>query len=743
MPAVSPEKYKSDLDHVFNTGVKKRDTTDHRLGSRRFSRADMGDGSGIQEKDGSVKIALRAKLTKILAHDIAPIPFDLVNKERKEECKTNFRLYCETYFPNRFNLRWSADHLHLFSTIESAIFAGDGQVAYAFPRGSGKTTIAECAGLWCAMYGHRHYIVLVSATGDNAKHAFGTFIDELDMNDLLNEDFPEICYPIRILNGVWKKAETQTYNGERTRFEMSKDSLLFPIIKGYDETNGNILRSLSINGHIRGIKARRPDGSQARPDLIIVDDPQSDKSARSQIEIGKLERTIDGAIRGLAGPGKPITILMPCTVIQKNDVAERFLDRDKRPDWQGHRVKFFKSMPENMELWQQYHEIRKESFRNGTRGKEATDFYASNREELDKGAVVYWIDRFNPRTELSAIQSGMNLYFYNPITFASEYQNEPLAEILGERPRLDLQAGDIMDRFSGIPLGKIPNGMQHLTTGIDIQGKILYYVTTAWTEDFGGVIVEHGAYPKQNVDYYIATDPSVTFNDKHPNVSLGPQVHAGLKYLADNVLNRQWETVDGFAKSKVERTFADANWNIISESVYAFCQEYEQAGFLPVMGRGIQASSIPMKQYALKAHEKYGNNWIRKSSTSKTQGKHVQYDTNFWKSLVAERLIAPKGSKNALLLPGTYNSRFQLLADHLASEYPETTFGRNRYVDEWKRKPAAENHFFDCLIMSAVAASYAGLIPHTVTVTKNEAGELETQFVPKKKRTPINMPGYK
>lgn len=719
------------LDKLFDKGL--RHDPDAKWGKR-----DLGDGSSYT--DGRrIKERVRSRLRRVLSNDISPIPFETVNEERRDSCKFNLQLFCETYFANRFDLRWSPEHLKLFSTIQEAVLSGVGYHAYAFPRGSGKTSIAECAAFWADLYNHRQYCVLVSATESVAKHAFNSFIEEFENNEILNEDFPHVCYPIRILEGVWKRANLQSYEGRRVKFAITKDLIKFPTIEGY-ECNGNILQSVSIGKGFRGFKVSKANGKQIRPDLVIVDDPQTDSVARSPSKVHHIEKIINGAIRGLAGPGKPITIIMPCTVIRRDDVAERFLDRDKRPEWQGHKVKWFDSFPVNMDLWKAYYDIRIESFKAGRKGVDGNEFYIKNREEMDKGAKVYWEDRYNPLTEISAIQAGMNLYFVDPLTFASEYQNEPLPDTpTGERPRIDLLASNIMDRFSGRPLGTIPLSTQHITTGVDIQAKLIYYVTTAWTPDFGGVILDWGTFPKQKEDYFLDKDAAPGFDDVFPGQSLGPQIYAALENLVNGPINHEF-TVDGntFAKNKVERVFVDANWNITSESVFAFTQKYETRGVWATIGAGISASGLPMDQWAKRDHEVKGLNWLRRPATPRgNRGKHYTFDTNFWKSLVAERLVAPTGSKNALLLPGHHNSKYQLLADHLSSEYPTTTFGRNRYIDEWKQRPGTNNHFFDCLILSAVAASTCGLSPHAINTALDG---LSSAVAPPKVRKVIPIP---
>jgi hypothetical protein len=88
------------------------------------------------------------------------------------------------------------------------------------------------------------------------------------------------------------------------------------------------------------------------------------------------------------------------------------------------------------------------------------------------------------------------------------------------------------------------------------------------------------------------------------------------------------------------------------------------------------------------------------------------YDTNFWKTWVARALKAVIGEAHALTVyrgdPGDHN----LLWDHLCAEYHVTTQGRGRVVEEWKLRPERmDNHWWDCLVGSAVVASVQGAGP--------------------------------
>jgi hypothetical protein len=57
----------------------------------------------------------------------------------------------------------------------------------------------------------------------------------------------------------------------------------------------------------------------------------------------------------------------------------------------------------------------------------------------------------------------------------------------------------------------------------------------------------------------------------------------------------------------------------------------------------------------------------------------------------------------------TLLSRARWLAEHLTAEYRIKTEGRGRSVDEWKSRPErGDNHWFDCVVGCAVAASMQG-----------------------------------
>ena len=257
------------------------------------------------------RAAERNRLRSEAGRDIGDLPA-VVNPERKARAENDFRFFCEVYFPLTFNLAWSPDHLKIIGKVEEAVLHG-GLFALAMPRGSGKTSIAECACLWAVIYGHREFVCLIGSDESHAREMLESIQMELVSNDLLAEDFPEVCHPIGCLNGIANRCSGQLYKGERTHIGWVANEIVLPTIPG-SPASGAIIKVGGITGRIRGMKYKRADGHTVRPSLVVLDDPQTDESARSLSQCATRERIIAGAVLGMAGPGKKISGIMPCTV---------------------------------------------------------------------------------------------------------------------------------------------------------------------------------------------------------------------------------------------------------------------------------------------------------------------------------------------------------------------------------------------------------------------------------------------
>lgn len=655
----------------------------------------------------AMKEAARARNAEISAsgRDIGELPA-VVDPQRKARAARDFRLFCEAYFPETFSLPWSEDHMKVITKIETAVLRG-GLFAMAMPRGSGKTTLAETACIWAMLTGAREFVCLIGSDAGHARSMLESIKVEFETNDHLLEDYPEVVYPIHALERIHNRAKGQLYGGKATRIVWTADEIVLPTIEG-SRASGAIIRVAGIESRIRGMKFKRADGRAVRPSLVVLDDPQTDESARSDQQVRVRMETLNGAILNLAGPGQKISGIMPCTVIRPGDMADQILDRDKHPAWQGERTKLVYAFPTNEKLWDRYAQMRADSFRNDGDGHEATEFYRQHRKEMDAGAVIAWPERHNA-DELSAIQHAMNLRLQDERAFWAEYQNEPLPQEEGDGDQLTTEV--IAGKTNGHPRGVIPLGASHLTMFIDVQGKLLFHAVVAWEDDFTGYVVDYGTYPDQQRPVFALRDVQKTLARVAPGAGLEGSIYAGLEKLTEQYVAKRWRRDDG-AEMRIERCLIDANWGQSTDVVYQFCRQSAHAGLImPSHGRYVGASSIPFSEYKRKTGERVGHHWRIPNVQGRRQVRHVVIDTNYWKSFVHARLAVAMGDPGCVSLFGRKPAEHFLLAEHLTAEYCVKTEARGRVVDEWKvRALGRDNHWLDCLVGCAVAASIQGAV---------------------------------
>lgn len=648
------------------------------------------------------RMAERMREMRAAGSELGEIP-DVFDPERRQRCQESLRLFCETYRPSAFFMGWSRDHLRVIERIEATARDG-GLFALAMPRGSGKTTLAITAALWSLLYGYRRWVCLIGATETKAEKLLGSIKSELRFSPLLLEDFPEVCFPIRALEGKASRASGQTFEGEPTGIQWLSNFVTLPSIPG-SVSAGGVISVCGITGDVRGQQYTTPNGEVLRPDYVIPDDPQTNESARSGEQTSNRLQIINGDVLGLAGPGVKIAGVMPCTVIKKGDLADTALDREESPEWHGERTQLLYGMPTNMDLWTQYYEIKKASLRNGGNGAEATEFYVENRESMDLGCEASWEERYNP-DEISAIQNGMNLYFRNEEAFWAEYQNHPLELKLDDSILSD---EEICKRVGMTLKGQLQEHTDKLVAFIDVQQELLFYTVVCWRSDFTGTVVEYGAWPQQRGNSFKLSTVRKNLSKLYPGDSLEVRLTKALKDLVGYLTEKKYKTATG-GEIPFNRIMIDANWGLSRNLVYEFCRTSPSRSILyPSHGKGVTASSEPLNAAHVKKFGRaVGQHW-RIDRAKDVPIRHVLYDTNHWKSFFHSRLSTEPGTSGSLVLYHADPHEHATLAKHIKAEYPVRTKGKGREVDEWKLKPdRPDNHWFDCLVGCCVAASVEG-----------------------------------
>lgn len=645
--------------------------------------------------------------------EIGPLP-EVVNHARRESCRHNLKLFIETYLPSMFeNIEkdWATFHLESFETLQQTFLEG-GMFAVALPRGSGKSCMTAAACIWAACYGHKHFVVIICATDDLAVGFMTDIKSQLEEQELLNEDFPEVCYPIRQLEGKPQRCASQTVDGVRTKIEWTKNHIVLPNIAKYASSGFRIATGGITGSKIRGVRFTLPGGRVIRPDVVVLDDPQDDESARSVEQTKTRMSLIRGAIMKMKGPGKSMALIACVTVIRKGDVADQLL---QTPDWQGIRYGVLDRIPgrEAMELWNQYRRIQEESFAQKRGRSMEVDFYLKHQSVMDDGIVATWQGRFDAKTERSAIQAAMNEYFQGEKEFFAELMNNPNDLDEGDTYKLDPLA--VRNRLTMLPRFEVPMGFDFLTVGTDVQKTLVYYAVMAWRMDFTGSVIDYGWFPGQNTRDFSLKKLSKTLQSASnaTEADIDAAVSWGLMQLGKTVYERQYCNRQGF-EIFIPTSQIDINYRETEDAVARFCAlpRYKEK-VTPAMGLAVLDNRKRISEWATKTGQLWPKPAERRQcewmlTNPKKHGlRECQFDPNHWKTHVNMAMSLPLHSSGSISIYGERPEEHQMFSEHMTSHY--STFNEKAKQTQWLMRPGvSDDHLLDCIVGCCVAASRHG-----------------------------------
>lgn len=735
--------------------------------------------SGQRHLNAQAKYQLKAQI----AHNsIGDLDIKNINWERRLAAKKSLKTFLETYWKGACKLSWSDAHLVYIDRMEN-IFINSGKCAIGMPRGKGKTTCSQGGVCWGMLYGLTKCCVYIGANQDLAERAVANIRTTMYRNQDLLEDFPEVVLPIVASRNSGVKTRGQLYHGQSTELSFGSDFLHFPaytiepeIAKEYlshdpdsmilTESGDYIARSawsciyaFGITSSIRGISLTHPKTlANVRPDIIILDDIQNDKSASSRKTVHDYFNLIDGAFEYLSDPETKISALMPCTVIAQGDVADTFLNPDKRPEWQGIRVKMVKKWADGLtdttidpsspsgKLWTQYADLRRRSYRQGLGLSLATDFYLSHQAEMDAGIEVSWKDSYfkgntpdDPNREVSAIQSAMNNRFQNPTTFLAECQQ--IGIDLNAESKPIVTAAEFQKKIlPAVGWRKVPDFGKELVAFIDVQDECLFYTVAAFDYDFTGCVIDYGIYPQWHSTYFTKAEiyktkwltnkyieqngdkaTAFVYNDDGKKIC---DFESRWYWAIENLIKELKSTVymRGDVAMHISAIAVDSQYGQSTPTVRLICKQMDSiyGNILPYHGEGVMPSR---KQYAdynrnsadyiFEDERNVGENNCRWYTKISGYGKQELYsDTWAWKDFLMSRIATPVGTKGCMYLckevrPGDH----ELFALHVCeSEWSSKVSGTYGIRNKWQpREENPDNDFFDCLVGCCCLASYLGI----------------------------------
>jgi hypothetical protein len=637
-----------------------------------------------------------------------------VDKRKRRALELNIERWLRFFFGHIFTYPFTPQQREMIEAIRLAIEIG-GDQAIAASRGEGKTTIAECVAIFCVLTGLVKFIVLFAATGPDATDSLSTIKSHLETNDKLLEFYPEVCRPIRALENTPNRAHYQTVSGERhdtgkrfsehlSRFVWCGREIKLPSVPG-SRAGGAYIATRGLDSAVRGLKK-----GDLRPEVAIIDDPDTEETISSEEQAAKLSRKIDRAIAGLGGQKRRIARVLLVTLQSRTGVGYLYTDATSKPSWNAKRFRFMIHPPERQDLWDEFVSLQENDWRDQTTF--ARDLYAGNRKAMDAGGVVANKHRFADG-ELSAIQ-----HYYTWVArigrdaVATELDNDPPEELVSVAS--GLTAKRIMLKLSGYERRVVPPETLVVTQGVDVQKSGIFFVVKAWQSDATNYVIDYGFVETHGTTY--GSEDGVEFAVKRAILERFEQ------QVDEDYAPR---TSDGRLLA-IDLTLVDSGWQ--TQAVYSACREIGGAIVYPSKGHGkSHGCATPNFYDQLKRTNDRQPVAGGGAFRSRLPGGAwlVHADTDRWKSFDHARWMTADGKPGAAYvfgvasdseikfidkrLPAASKDHFSY-AHHLTSELEVDDIVKGIPRKVWKiRAGRVQNHYLDASYLADVAAAMKGI----------------------------------
>jgi len=644
------------------------------------------------------------------------------HRRRRDMLEQNLARWLRWYFHHIFTDAFTEQQLAMIEALRAAVVHG-GDQAIAASRGEGKTTLCECVLAWSLLTGQSRFAVLFSATGGDAENSLATwkalFID--DESKRLQADYPEVCTPVAALENTPNRAHYQLISGNRhdtgepygpvsSKFQWCGRRVQLPKVPGAPGSRG-IFATRGLDAAVRGLKV----GNQ-RPDVAVIDDPDTDETVNSSDQAAKLVRKIERNIAGLAGQKRPMARVMLTTIQRTECVSAWYTDPAQKPTWKGQRHRFMVKPPANLELWEEYQAMRLqalEQFASGQGDDEhargAHQFYIDNRAEMDRGHEVANPNRYDQSTlpdgsqaELSAVQAYYNLVArLGAEAVATEYDNSPPEEAAA----LDtgLTAYRVQHQVSGYPRKRIPPGVVCLTAGIDVRKIALHWTVRAWEINGTGYTIDYGIQEVHG---------TVVGSDEGLDLAIRRTILERMEDWQDSPYVRE-----GGEQLPIKLALVDAGWR--TEAVYLATEEWGH-GLMPAMGFG-RSGGCAKPNFSdgqgQTATRRSGDGWFMSHRPTAGQGVWlVGMDADRWKAWEHDRWLTDPGQVGAMHNHGAptdpknrdHRKRHFAYSKHITAEAEVEEIVDGRLKRYWMTK-SDNNHYLDASYMANVAANICGV----------------------------------
>lgn len=310
---------------------------------------------------------------------------------QREMGERSIYAFAKIYLPHYLKFPASSFHKELYKLLHDVSHKRNARIAIAAPRASAKSSIVSLIYvIWSICYKKEKYIVLLSNTSSQAENFLSDIKDELEDNESLAVDFPELCETDRKPKAPkWKTNEIITRNDIK-------------------------VTALGAGQKIRGRKHR-----QHRPTLVIMDDIENDIDVQSPAQRGKLFSWFTKAILKVGSTSA--NFILVGTIQHYDSLLARLTNKDQMPTWHKRIYKSIISESSATKLWERWTNVlnNKQTYQVKSGEKAADKFFLDNKEQMLEGTKVLWPEKEDYYTLVK-------MRAENGFSFASEKQNEPI-----------------------------------------------------------------------------------------------------------------------------------------------------------------------------------------------------------------------------------------------------------------------------------------------------------------------------
>ena len=667
----------------------------------------------------------------------------IVNPKRRERCLKDPELFLRTYgapepgLPVELQdgtiwMPFAKHHKAMIDAIYQRAKTG-GDKAVAAPRGDGKSTVVFWMLIYIVLAELRHHPAGFGQTNAKAKEKlFDPIRYHFTRNQMLFEDFPEICAPMRDLDGAPQRRHKQHFQGIKTDIMCAVDMVRLPIIGAGPYNDASPYGGCTWKYYGFDVAKR---GS--RHDFAAIDDPETDEVAMSEEQNRKIEKKIDGDIAGMAFPNSTMPRVVITTIQNRHCFSYRVTSRDikegGRPTFEGERYGILESFPDSREadddstdpspreMWDEYVSIRQQAQAEGDKdGIPAVKYFKKNRKRMERGSVVSNSARYDHRNphELSALQAFFNrVADWGLARVMAELQNNPEEEY--QPQTIGLTAGLVQSRISRFERNELPKleGIK-ITCGIDLGKNYSHWVKIAWFGNATGIVIDYGI---------LETSADLTADSSHE----------AIERAILNALRDEWRPYI-IAEHPPDFTILDSS--AYTQGVYEFVRQCSSERVPFAAGKGQKSGAggggqgrFIMPDFVENKKLPFLEVWAH----NKIQTDNIwlyNVHTQWWRAWLQERFITKTFDDQQQFNAGTLSlysheskRKHQTIAHHICAwKFQQLYIEGKGFESKWVSENM-NDHFLDAMTYACAAAGVIG-----VRLVQRAQPEVEDE--PKKKR---------